>query len=458
MEFITRIIGYFDTNGGLTKYMSKKVLIVYENMGMGHLRMAKIVEHSLGSQPGLVIVNEAGSELFGINDVKIIDRLWNFCIRKNWIRFTDIFINFLLRLLFMPLDEVMEIESIHQKLDMIKPDIIISTADVWNHVLGSYASERKIPFYVVITEISVFMDLVNPYATHLCYFHETAQAIHGFNFKTAYFSTILHHSMSLSEKITYVLKYYQDYLLNILHNPIFRNINRSHLSKNQARVKIIGPLAEQKHYAPQNSREFREKLGLNPDSPMVLILSGSIGGKFLTRIIDNICNTYQGPLTICAMCGNDQKIFQKIKRYRPRNSKIQVTPYPYQKNLEEFIAGSDCIIARPSAGIFIESLLHRIPMLAFGNVPSNDIGTIEIIKKYNTGEFCTEKTELNKVLAKILDNKTTYQTKIDQLMNLYTIDYEAQKQKMKDTILYQIGSPDMIIEPANDRLVQGFVV
>jgi UDP-N-acetylglucosamine:LPS N-acetylglucosamine transferase len=438
-------------------YMAKKVLIVYENMGMGHLRMAKIMERSLQSEPGLVIVNQAGSDLFKINDVKIIDRLWNFCIRKNWIRFTDIFINFILRLLFMPLDEVAEIESIHQRLATIDPDIIISTADVWNHVLGSYASEHKIPFFVVITEISVFMDLVNPYATHLCYFQETVNAIQSFNFKTAYFSTVLHPTMSLTEKMTYVANYYHDYLFNILNNSIHRSINRNYLTKNQAPVKIIGPIADQKHYIPQNSREIRKKLGIDPDIPMVLILSGSIGGKILLGIIRSICKTYQGPLNICAMCGNDQKTYQKIKMFRSRQAAVKVIPYRYQENIEEFFAGSDCVIARPSAGIFIESLLHRIPMVAYGKVTSNDNGTPDIINKYGTGEICTVKTDLTKVLHQVLDNKTAYQKKIEQLLALYTIDFETQERKLKDTILYLKTSSDVATAQVKE-LVEGFVV
>lgn len=447
-----------DSNESWVMYMAKKVLIVYENMGMGHLRMANIVEHSLRFEPGLTIVNQAGSELFGINDVKIIDRLWNFCIRKNWIRFTDLVINFMLRLLFMPLDEVAEIESIHQKLATIDPDIIISTADVWNHVLGSYASERKIPFFIIITEISPFMDLVNPYATHLCYFQETINAIHSFNFKTAYFSTVLHHSMSFSEKMAYIVKYYYDYLINIYHNSIYRNINRNYLTRNHARVKITGPMADQRHYIHQNPREVREKLGIDPDIPMVLLLSGSIGGKVLYGIIKSICKTYRGPLNICAMCGNDQKTFQKIKMFRPRQTAVKVIPYQFQDNIEEFLAGSDCVIARPSAGIFIESLLHRIPMVAYGNVTSNDSGTPEIISKYNTGEICIDKTDLTPVLQKVLDNKATYQKKIEQLLSVYTIDFETQEHKLKDTILYHKSSPDMATAQLKERLVEGFVV
>jgi UDP-N-acetylglucosamine:LPS N-acetylglucosamine transferase len=427
-------------------------------MGMGHLRMAKIVEHSLRSEPGVAIVSQAGSELFGINDVKIIDRLWNFCIRKNWIRFTDIFINFFLRLCFMPLDEVLEIESIHQKLDMIKPDVIISTADVWNHVLGSYASEHKIPFFVVITDISIFMDLVNPYATHLCYFQETANAIHSFNFKTAYFSTKLHPSMSFSEKLTYVMNYYHDYLFNIINNSIFRGINKNYRTKNQAPVKIIGPLAEQKHYESQNPQEIREKLGVDPDVPMVAILSGSIGGKLLYGIVENICKGYEGPINICAMCGNDQKTYEKIKTFNSGKAGVTVTPYQYQNNLEEFIAASDCVIARPSAGIFIESLLHRTPMVAYGNVPSNDSGTLDIINKYNTGEICADKTDLVQVLRKVMDNKTVYQTKIEQLLALYTTDFETQELKMRDTLLYHKGASEVVTGQIEDRLIEGFVV
>ena len=414
--------------------MSKKVLIIYEKMGMGHLRMAKIVEQTLKSETDLTIINQAGSDLFSINDVRLIDKLWNFCLRKNWIRTADVVINYMLRILFMPLSEISEVDVIHDKLDEINPDIIISTADAWNHVLGSYAFQHKIPFYIIITDMAIFIDLVNPYATHLCYFPETANAIHNYDFHMPYFSTILNRSMTFFQKLHYVLKYYHNYLLGIFTNSIYRNINQSYPVKNHASVKITGPMADQKHFIPQNSRDFRTKLGINPAIPTVLISSGSIGGRFLHKIIKNIATGFKEPLNVLVMCGTDQKTYQKILDSRFLHPIHTIIPFQYQDNFEEFLAGSDCVIARPSAGVFVESLLHRTPVIAYGKMAANDQGTLEILKKYRTGEFCADRKSLAATLRQVLAQKEEYQQRIDHLLATYELTYESQENHLKSIL------------------------
>lgn len=414
--------------------VTKKVLIIYEKMGMGHLRMANIVEQTLKSESDLTIINQAGSDLFGINDVRIIDKLWNFCLRRNWIRIADVLINFMLRILFMPLAEISEVATIHNKLDEINPDIIISTADAWNHVLGSYAYEHKLPFYIIITDMAIFIDLVSPYATHLCYFPETANAIRNYDLHRPYFSTILNRSMTSFQKSHYVLKYYHDYLLGMFTNSIYRNVNQSYPAKNHSSVKITGPMADQKHFIPQNSGDFRRKLGINPAIPTVLISSGSIGGRFLLKIIKDIATGFEEPLNVLVMCGTDQKTYQKILDSRSHHPTLTIIPFQYQDNFEEFLAGSDCVIARPSAGVFVESLLHRTPVIAYGIIAANDQGTLEILNKYRTGEFCAGRKSLAATLRQVLAQKAEYQQRIDHLLTTYELTYESQENHLRSIL------------------------
>jgi UDP-N-acetylglucosamine:LPS N-acetylglucosamine transferase len=438
--------------------VEKKVLIVYEKMGMGHLRMANIVAHTLSSETELKIIKEAGSDLFKINDVRLIGQFWNYCIRKNWIRVADVVINFMLRLTFMPFAEVSQVASIHQRLSEIKPDLIISTADVWNNVLGSYAAEHRIPFFIVITDISIFIDLVNPYATHICYFPETATAVHSFDFQMTYFATTLLRSTSFIQKLKYVLKFYYDYLFHIRTNSIYRNINRELPAKNLAPVKTTGPMAAKQHFHKLDPAELKEKLGIATELPTVMISSGSIGGRFLLKIIKNICNDFHETVNILVMCGNDTQVYQTIQKYHSCHPTLKITPYHYQENFEEFLACADCLIARPSAGIFVESLIHRIPLVSYGAVAANDQGTLEIIQKYQTGECCGKRNPLTPAVRKVLARKEEYQKRIDQLLATNDLTYEAQAMKLKEIILNH-GTPSSLgLETIKQRFTKEVTV
>jgi hypothetical protein len=114
----------------------KTVFILYENNGAGHQRAAKLLESTLSRRDGYRIVSAAGSELFQDPTVDVINRLWLYLVRKNWIWLADWMLNFQLRAWILPLLEAMQIAGYHQKLDEIAPDAIVCTADGFGKLLG----------------------------------------------------------------------------------------------------------------------------------------------------------------------------------------------------------------------------------------------------------------------------------------------------------------------------------
>lgn len=241
--------------------MNKKVLIVYEKMGMGHRRMADILEDIL-KEENASIIKCAGSEMIGDTSINIIVKLWNFLIRKNLTKTADMLLNFILRIFILPFIEVSSTSAYHEKLQEINPDIIICTADGFNKAIGSYAKEKGIPFYIFITEISIFIDLVNPYATHLCYFNEVGEAIRNYDFSKTYYSYELNKETTFLEKIEYILKYYKDFVIYGYKNSIFRNPQYNLKQNNDAKFKVIGPLAEKKHFKEKDINKIKENMDL----------------------------------------------------------------------------------------------------------------------------------------------------------------------------------------------------
>lgn len=417
--------------------MSKrKILIVYEKMGMGHQRMANILKEMLEGEDVEILIS-AGSDIQQTNDVYTVVKLWNYFIRKNLIRSCDVIVNFALRMLILPFMEANQDEVFIQKLDKIKPDIIISTADGFNKAIGAYTSVRDIPFYIFITEISTFSDLVNPFATHICYFDETPEAIRSYDFDNAYFSYRMDEETTFLEKVKYVFRAYNDFVFHGRSNSIYRNPNRKLVRMNNAKCEVIGPLAEKKHFIPKNHDEMIKKLELPEGRDNVIIVSGSIGGKFILEMVKNIATTCTKSVNLLVMCARDKNVYDRVIEYKKtnHNEMVNIIPYEYINNFDEFLAASDCLIARPSAGIFIESLLNKTPMITFEVATSNDKGTLTMINKYEIGEVCSGKKEVVAAMEKLLTNKQQYEENISNLLSKYYKTYEEKEAALRSIIL-----------------------
>jgi UDP-N-acetylglucosamine:LPS N-acetylglucosamine transferase len=418
--------------------VSKKVLIVYEKFGMGHLRMAKILEDILQGEDAEIMVM-AGSEMIGSTDVNTVVWLWNFCIRRNLIKTVDIVINFIGRIFLLPFAEISDTEPYYKKFEEINPDIIISTADCFNKIIGIYAKEKGIPFYIFITEISLFLDLVNPYATHICYFNETGEAIQSYDFTKTYFSFDINKSTTLFEKFRYVLSYYKDFVLQGYKNSIFRNPDRKLEKLNDAKFRLVGPLAEKKHFSKKDIEAIKEKYGFANGKDNVILASGSIGGEFLSEMVELISKNYNNPINLIAICGRDEVVFDKINKFKSSNSNnnINIIPFKYIQSFDEILAAADCLIGRPSAGIFIESLLSKTPEITFRKSTSNDRGTLTMIEKYNIGKVVEDNKEVVDALETILCNKKQYKDNIEKFLSGYCRTYEDKMQLLKDVILHE---------------------
>ncbi len=412
----------------------KKVLIVYETMGTGHLRMANIIEDIL-QDDRLEIVKAVGNILCQSSGAGLTVFLWNYLLQKKCVYFLDILVNFLFRLLLLPVSEVESTGRMMDNVEALAPSLIICTSDCYNKILGQYALEHRIPFYTVITDIAIFIDLVSINSTPVVYFPETAEAVRSYDFRLNYFSYVLNRDTGLPQKFAYVGRFLWDYVLMGFRNSIYRDPGRLLVQRNNARCQVIGPLAESKHFQPKNVAALKKKYGLPAEGGILMIVSGGYGGRFVTDVVKSLCRSYERPDNLLAMCGRSQALLQEMAVLKERTRAIKILPYSFTDQFDEFLAMTDCLIFRPSAGVFIESLLGKTPCVVLEPALSNDRGTLAIIKKYGTGEVCRRPEELPATVYKVLDNNRQYRQNIEGLLSRYPRSYEEQGERLRKLFL-----------------------
>ncbi|KIL38068.1 hypothetical protein SD70_28780 [Gordoniibacillus kamchatkensis] len=404
---------------------------------MGHERNATILADILSGIPDAEIVKTSGSELFDSANLKMVSALWNYLIRRNRIRTADIVMNFLMRIFLLPVGEVLEIDHCLKKLDGVSPDFIISTSDASNKVLATYAKEKNIPFFIFLSEISTFIDLVNPYALHLCCLPETAKAIRNYDMGEAYFAHPLGRSASWFSKIFYVSKVWSEYALRPRKHSIYRNGSPCLPERNRNRVEVIGPLAERKYFAAKNRGLLRERFGILPNVPAVAVVSGSIGGSLLTDTVRQLCRRFPGPLHVMVICGRDESARLAIESFAVP-AHIRVQAFGFVNNLDEYLRAVDCVVIRPSASVFIESLFSGTPILAVGKVPSNDRGSISTIDLYELGKSCEDPRHVADTLIAMLERLDMYRQNIRSLLASFPATYEERADHLRQLVLDQM--------------------
>jgi UDP-N-acetylglucosamine:LPS N-acetylglucosamine transferase len=415
------------------------ILIVYETMGMGHQRAAGILEDILASD-GVEIIKVSGSQALGTGEIQSVVKLWNFFIRKNWLRTADFLLNFAARLLVLPVGDAIRITRGFSVFDSFKPDLIICTADMYGRALGTYAAHRGIPYFIFITDIAIFLDLVNPRAVHLCYFDETIAAIRSYDFSRPYFSAELSPATPWPRKLGYVLRFLFDYGVTGMVHSMYRNIVPGQPSLNRARARAIGPLAERKHFHAGNPAELKGRHGIPEGIDSVLLASGSLGGEFVTDIVRWIHDRYDRPLNLLVMCGTDRKAFEAISRFKNTNPGLNLLPFAFTTEFEDFLELADCAVIRPSAGIFIESLLHKTPVVASQLAPANDRGTLAMMEKYKLGRVFRHKKDLIPALREVLEQKDQYRARIADLLKIYPETWNEKAALIRGMIL---GASDL---------------
>ncbi len=406
-----------------------KILIVYERSGMGHEVMANLLSEQILQAAHIETIKYTITELLQDPLSEFLTKAWvsawNFCMRYNWIKLADGLINYLMRLILLPIGEVSSVAAMHQTLDNIAPDILICTADTAAKSLGSWAKSKQIPFFLVITDLSVFIDLVFPDAIHICYFPETVNAVQSFPFKLAYWSEELTRSTPISQQLGFIAKYLYDFVICYPQNRIYRNIDQDYQPQNHARCHVVGPLREAKHFTTREQNTLREKFQLSPTDSVILIISGSFGGNFCTKYLKYLQNLSLDSLVIIVACGRDEDLRVKIEEIGKSNS--QVRWLGYVDNLHEWMSAVDVILARPSAGVLLESLLARTPLLLPRQAAANDRGAINFIEKYRLGECFKNQQDLGLKLKLLLLAKENYQSRIEELLKKYPSSFEEQR-------------------------------
>ncbi|MCL2317087.1 MAG: hypothetical protein FWC46_08410 [Actinomycetia bacterium] len=111
----------------------------------------------------------------------------------------------------------------------------------------------------------------------------------------------------------------------------------------------------------------RARLGLPPDGPLYLLMSGGVGGAYSTTVCDHLLTRGDATTHVVVLAGRRAEWFRTIAgRFRddPR-----VTVVPFTEQVPDFLAAADVTIGKPGAVSSTEAAVAGLPLVHTGAIP-----------------------------------------------------------------------------------------
>ena len=115
---------------------------------------------------------------------------------------------------------------------------------------------------------------------------------------------------------------------------------------------------------------MREKYGLDPDIPIVILSLGGFGVGRIDTLLDAL-RSIRRPVQILAMCGRNEELKKRLET-SPTNGEVRIIPIGYTKAMDEYMSASDLIVGKPGGLTTCEALAKGLVFVIVNPIPGQE--------------------------------------------------------------------------------------
>lgn len=156
----------------------------------------------------------------------------------------------------------------------------------------------------------------------------------------------------------------------------------------------------------QSKATARAKLGLDLNTPTVLLMGGSMGYGNMAQSVENLDNISED-FQLIAVCGNNAKARSSISEL---NLKHKTLIYGFVTNIDEFMDASDCIITKPGGLTTSEALAKCLPMVIVNPIPGQEARNSEFLLNCGTAMATSHTCPLEEIMYILMSQPKRLET------------------------------------------------
>ena len=145
----------------------------------------------------------------------------------------------------------------------------------------------------------------------------------------------------------------------------------------------------------------RERLGLIPEVPVLLVLFGGAGFGDPQRILEGIRQVPQ-LLQVVIIAGRNARLEEQARNLALRAPQVRV--FGWVDNMQEWMIAADIVVTKPGGSTLMEAFCAGLPVLVMDPLPGNEQRTCQWIERWKVGRWLKRPEELGAALSELLTN------------------------------------------------------
>ncbi len=158
--------------------------------------------------------------------------------------------------------------------------------------------------------------------------------------------------------------------------------------------------------SPEQRVAMRRQLGLRPDLPTVLIVSGGEGMGPVEAVAVAVAERLAGTTLrsapqgqVVVICGRNQDLQRRLAaRAWPTPTAVQ----GFVTNMPDWMMASDCIVTKAGPGTITEALIMGLPLVLSGFIPGQETGNVPYVVDNRVGAYAEDPAQIARIVAEWL--------------------------------------------------------
>ncbi|OPY62680.1 MAG: Processive diacylglycerol beta-glucosyltransferase [Pelotomaculum sp. PtaU1.Bin065] len=159
----------------------------------------------------------------------------------------------------------------------------------------------------------------------------------------------------------------------------------------------IDPAFERKY----NKKELREKLGLNPELPSILVAGGGLGMGNLESAMKTLGESFDD-CQLMVVAGTNDLLKERLVKLAPDMS-CAVKIYGYVNNIHELMAAADLLIGKPGGLSCAEAMAMGLPVFIIDPLPGQEERNAQFLAGAGAGLRVDERNLAGQVKSYLQD-------------------------------------------------------
>lgn len=135
-----------------------------------------------------------------------------------------------------------------------------------------------------------------------------------------------------------------------------------------------------KFAAQTEKKEAKAQLGFDPEIPLVLLMSGSMGYGNMIKLLKEL-DASAHRFAIVSVSGNNKKTFQAIEKETWQKPLYNIG---YTDKVDLLMDAAECIVSKPGGLTASEALAKRLPMIIANPIPGQEVHNSDFLQNCGT--------------------------------------------------------------------------